>query len=93
MPAPSDDQAAAAILRAVGGQENVTRLTHCFVRLRFRLRDPEAADIEALTAHPAVAYAVWQLDELHIAPRRDLFGLFGGLKEVLGDAASPQDLP
>ncbi|MFI1507505.1 PTS transporter subunit EIIB [Streptomyces sp. NPDC020597] len=92
MPAHDDDQGAAAILRGVGGQENVTRLTHCFVRLRFHLRDPAAADIEALTAHPAVAYAVWQLDELHIAPGRDPFGLFGELKDVLGDVASRQNL-
>ena len=76
LPEPSGDQAATEILRSVGGQENVTRLTHCFVRLRFRLRDPGAADIEAISAHPLVALAVWQLDELHIAPRRNLFGLF-----------------
>ncbi|MEU9456604.1 PTS transporter subunit EIIB [Streptomyces sp. NPDC048277] len=90
MPAPSDDRAAAAILRAVGGRENVTRLTHCFVRLRFRLRDPALADVEALTAHPLVAFAAWQLDELHIAPGRDLFRLFDELKDVLGDVASGQ---
>ncbi|MCG7202274.1 PTS transporter subunit EIIB [Streptomyces arenae] len=93
MPAPNDGQTAAAILQGVGGQENVTRLTHCFVRLRFRLRDPAAADIETLTAHSVVAYAVWQLDELHIAPRGDLFRLFEEMQEVLGDAASPQGLP
>jgi hypothetical protein len=93
MPTPDDDQAAAAILEAVGSEENVTRLTHCFVRLRFRLRDPAAADIDALRAHPLVALAVWQLDELHIAPRRDLFRLFGELKDVLGDVASHQNLP
>ncbi|MHC3450997.1 MULTISPECIES: PTS transporter subunit EIIB [Streptomyces] len=53
MPAHDDNQATAAILRGVGDQENVARLPHCFVRLRFRLRDPATADSEALTAHPA----------------------------------------
>ena len=66
---PSDAHDADVILREVGGRENVTRLTHCFVRLRFRLRDPAAADIDALRAHPLVAFTAWQADELHIAPR------------------------
>ncbi|MET8976320.1 PTS transporter subunit EIIB [Streptomyces sp. NPDC004539] len=88
MPTPSDDaETAAALLRAVGGRENVTGLTHCFVRLRFRLRDPAAADVETLTAHPVVAYATWQLDELHIAPRRGLFRLYEELENLLGEPA------
>ncbi|AXE86595.1 PTS transporter subunit EIIB [Streptomyces sp. Go-475] len=83
------DHAADAILRGVGGRENVTRLTHCFVRLRFRLRDPAAADLDALATHPLVAFTVWQADELHIAPRRDLFRLFEDVRNALGDIAAP----
>jgi PTS system beta-glucosides-specific IIC component len=85
----SDDRTAAAILAGVGGQENVTRLTHCFVRLRFQLRDPAVTDVESLSAHPLVAFVAWQGDELHIAPKRDLFRLFAELRDVLGDVASP----
>ena len=86
---PSDARDADAILREVGGRKNVSRLTHCFVRLRFRLRDPAAADIDALRAHPLVAFIVWQGDELHVAPRRDLFQLFGSLRDALGDTTVP----
>ncbi|MEU3935937.1 PTS transporter subunit EIIB [Streptomyces sp. NPDC029044] len=86
---PSDVPVADAILREVGGRENVTRLTHCFVRLRFRLRDPAAVDIDALRAHPLVAFTAWQADELHIAPRRDLFRLFAELRDAVGDTAIP----
>ncbi|MFF0117522.1 PTS transporter subunit EIIB [Streptomyces prasinus] len=50
MPAHDDNQATAAILRGVGGQENVARLPHCFVRLRFRLRDPATADMSPIAA-------------------------------------------
>lgn len=89
MPAPSGEREAGAILRGVGGRENVTRLTHCFVRLRFRLLDPAAADLDALRAHPLVAFAVWQADELHIAPRRDLFRLFAELRDELDDTGTP----
>jgi phosphotransferase system IIB component len=84
---PSGAHDADVILREVGGRENVTRLTHCFVRLRFRLLDPAAADIDALRAHPLVAFIAWQADELHVAPRRDLFRLFAALRDALGDTA------
>ncbi|MFF5367404.1 PTS transporter subunit EIIB [Streptomyces sp. NPDC013187] len=86
---PSGAHDADVILREVGGRENVTLLTHCFVRLRFRLRDPAAADIDALRAHPLVAFTAWQMDELHVAPRRDLFRLFAALQDALGDTAVP----
>ncbi|MHB9863689.1 PTS transporter subunit EIIB [Streptomyces sp. YIM S03343] len=89
MPALDGEPAAETFLRYVGGTANVTRLTHCFVRLRFRLRDAEAADLDALGAHPLVAFAVWQAGELHIAPRRDLFRLFAELRDMLGDAVTP----
>lgn len=89
MPASDGEAAADTILRCAGGAGNVTRLTHCFVRLRFRLRDPEAADLDALRAHPLVALAVWQAGELHIAPRRGLFRLFADLSEMLDDTVTP----
>lgn len=41
---------AAAMLRALGGRENVRAVTHCMTRLRLRLRDPAAADQAALCA-------------------------------------------
>lgn len=36
------------ILELVGGKENVVSLTHCFTRLRFVLKDFEAAQTEEL---------------------------------------------
>lgn len=36
------------ILELVGGRDNVISLTHCFTRLRFVLKDPEAARTEEL---------------------------------------------
>lgn len=87
--AASVESAASAILSAVGGRENVAGLTHCFVRLRFRLRDAAAADLDALGAHPEVAFAVWQADELHVAPRRGLFALSARLRETLNGTTTP----
>ena len=39
-------------------------------------------------AQPLIAFVMWQADELRIAPRRDLFRLFAGLSDLLGDTAA-----
>ena len=36
------------ILKNVGGQENVSNLTHCVTRLRFNLKDLSKANTEAI---------------------------------------------
>lgn len=43
-------QAAADIVRLVGGTENISSLGHCMTRLRFVLNDESKADTEALRA-------------------------------------------
>ncbi|MFD4248312.1 hypothetical protein ACFWQL_01070 [Amycolatopsis thermoflava] len=42
-------------------------MTHCMVRLRFRLHDDTAADDVAIARLPEVLMAVWQGGELHVA--------------------------
>ncbi|WEO76881.1 beta-glucoside-specific PTS transporter subunit IIABC [Cryobacterium sp. SO2] len=44
------DKDAAAIIAAVGGEENIASLYHCVTRLRFGLKDNAKADQAALTA-------------------------------------------
>jgi len=44
------DKDAAAIIAAVGGEENIDSLYHCVTRLRFGLKDNTLADQAALTA-------------------------------------------
>lgn len=46
---------AAEVLRLVGGAGNIRSLSHCQTRLRFDLKDPEAADIEGLQNADGVA--------------------------------------
>ena len=57
------------VLALVGGAENVAALTHCWVRLRFTLRDDAAADEAALGALPGVVMVVRQGGQLHVALR------------------------
>lgn len=45
-----NEKLAQDIVQKVGGRENVKYLTHCATRLRFRLKDPNKADMDALKA-------------------------------------------
>lgn len=47
-------ETAAAIVRHIGGKENVQNVTHCVTRLRFTLADESKVDAEALKAVPGV---------------------------------------
>ncbi|MBQ8068175.1 MAG: PTS glucose transporter subunit IIA [Solobacterium sp.] len=42
------------IIRNVGGKENITDVTHCVTRLRFKLKDESRANDEALKANDGV---------------------------------------
>lgn len=45
---------AKSILSNIGGEENVESLTHCVTRLRFKLKDTEKANTEAVSKIPGV---------------------------------------
>lgn len=42
------EECAEAIVKLVGGKENIISLAHCATRLRFKLKDDSKADVEAL---------------------------------------------
>lgn len=44
--APDFHQLGADVVDALGGEENISSLTHCATRLRFVVKDPERADLE-----------------------------------------------
>ncbi len=52
------DELAKQIIAFVGGEENITDLTHCVTRLRFKLKDNAAADQKALKALDGVLSVV-----------------------------------
>ena len=43
-------QLAKDIVENVGGKDNVSSLTHCITRLRFKLKDESKADTDKITA-------------------------------------------
>jgi len=46
----SSKQIAENVLKAVGGKENVSDVSHCMTRLRFNLKDPSVPDRDAVKA-------------------------------------------
>ncbi|OTA21437.1 PTS system, beta-glucoside-specific IIABC component [Xenorhabdus beddingii] len=46
------------IIVGVGGKENIVTFVHCATRLRFKLRDRNLADLNALKAHPDIIAVV-----------------------------------
>lgn len=58
--ATTQDSAAAQIVDAVGGPDNITALTHCATRLRFELKDASGIDQSAVENIPGVLGAVPQ---------------------------------
>lgn len=59
----------AQILAFMGGPANVERLTHCFSRLRFRLRDSTLVDQDGLRGLPDVLDIFPRADGMHVALR------------------------
>ena len=45
-----NQEIAARVLKAVGGEGNVNSVVHCATRLRFKLKDENKADTAALNA-------------------------------------------
>ena len=67
-------EAARAIISAVGGKDNVSSVTHCMTRLRFNLKDEGVVDdgvLEKLEKAISVVHAGGQV-QLVIGPRSTL---------------------
>lgn len=62
----SDAGAAAAMLKALGGRDNVRSIGHCITRLRLRLRDPAAVDEAGLRAAGAAGVLRRADGEMHV---------------------------
>ncbi|MGN8244265.1 PTS glucose/sucrose transporter subunit IIB [Cellulomonas soli] len=82
---PAVDVLAAQVLRLVGGPANVERLTHCWARLRFVLRDDTVADDAALGALPGVVMVVRQSGQLQVALQGGPLAVHAALAAQLGD--------
>ena len=62
----TNKELASKIIALVGGEENISVLTHCATRLRFNLKDNSKADIEALKGLEGVLTAQLKSGQLQV---------------------------
>ena len=74
------------ILKNVGGQENVSNLTHCATRLRFNLKDLSKANTEAIKKTKGVMGVVDKGAQYQIIIGSDVANVFidkGMVKSII----------
>ncbi|WP_263119693.1 beta-glucoside-specific PTS transporter subunit IIABC [Cellulomonas fimi] len=93
---------AAAIVAAVGGEENITSLYHCITRLRFTLADRSQVDEAAVRAVPAVQAINQSGEQFQVIIGNDVPKVFDAVttghpglnrKVVTADGADSDDAP
>jgi len=73
---------AAAIVAAVGGEDNITSLYHCVTRLRFALVDRSRVDEDAVRAVPAVQAINQSGEQFQVIIGNDVPKVFAAVQET-----------
>ncbi|GHF98910.1 PTS maltose transporter subunit IIBC [Deinococcus piscis] len=86
-------QDAQALLQLVGGQSNISAVTHCMTRMRFVLVDPAKADVAAIERLPSVKGTFTQAGQFQVVVGNGVsdfyneFTRLAGVQGVSGEAA------
>ena len=78
------DALARFILEKVGGKENVTSLTHCITRLRFKLKDEGIADTAALKGHQHIVDVIQKGGQYQVVIGNDVEDAFDAVNRIAG---------
>lgn len=91
------------LLKAIGGKENVTAVTHCATRMRFVLGDEKKANVKAIEAIPVVKGTFTNAGQFQVIIGNDvpifyndftaISGIGGVSKEVAKSAAKSNQNP
>lgn len=86
-------QTAAQIVEGAGGPQNITSVTHCMTRLRFTVKDPDAADMETIKQVDGVLSCVYAADQLQVIMGKNLMGTYDEVVKQFGftEAAPVED--
>lgn len=75
---------AQALLRAVGGKENIQAVSHCMTRMRFVLADPAKADGKAIESIPAVKGTFTQAGQFQVIIGNDVASFYNEFTALAG---------
>ena len=87
------EQEAKDLLKAIGGKENVTAVTHCATRMRFVLGDEKKANVKAIESIPAVKGTFTNAGQFQVIIGNDVpifyndFSAVSGIEGVSKEAA------
>ena len=87
------EQEAKDLLKAIGGKENVTAVTHCATRMRFVLGDDKKADVKAIEDIPTVKGTFTNAGQFQVIIGNDVpifyndFSAVSGIEGVSKEAA------
>ncbi|GAA3598009.1 PTS beta-glucoside transporter subunit IIABC [Gibbsiella greigii] len=84
------EQLASEILAGVGGRDNIKSLVHCATRLRFKLRDNQQADAEALKKNAGVIMVVESGGQFQVVIGNHVGDVYAAINQAAGlaEAAS-----
>ena len=72
------------ILKNVGGQENVSNLTHCVTRLRFNIKDLSKANTEAIKQTKGVMGVVNNNAQYQVIIGSEVANVFAEISKIIG---------
>lgn len=84
----SFEQLAKEIVSAIGGKENIERMTHCVTRLRFVLKDNTLADKEKIKAMDGVAGIAEQGGQFQVIIGGKVREVYSEVEKVVGELNS-----
>lgn len=78
------EQLASEILAGVGGRDNIKSLVHCATRLRFKLRDNQQADAEALKKNAGVIMVVESGGQFQVVIGNHVGDVYAAINQAAG---------
>ncbi|GAB1154699.1 beta-glucoside-specific PTS transporter subunit IIABC [Paenibacillus illinoisensis] len=80
-------QLAESVLRSVGGQSNINKVSHCVTRLRFELKDNKLPDTDEIKQMDGVITVIQQGGQYQVVIGNQVVPVFNELKAFIGDKA------
>ena len=86
------NELAQTILENVGGEENISNMTHCMTRLRFNLKDQSKVNEESLKSMTGVLGVVQSGGQYQIIIGQTVNKVYNNLLELTGKAQEQEEV-
>lgn len=83
---------ATEIVQNIGGRENISSLTHCITRVRFKLKDNSKASAEAVKKIDGVINVIEQGGQFQVVIGNEVEDVFNAVQDVTGIVGSAIDV-